>query len=115
MKNLIKLEYVALLLLTFYLYVFWFKFSIWLLLLLLLAPDISMIDYFFGNRIGAISYNTVHNLIFPAIIIFVGFYLKMDLLISLSLILFIHIFLDRTVGYGLKHKDDFKHTHLGWM
>ncbi len=112
MKNLIKLEYVALMLLTLYFYIFLFEFSIWLLIILLLTPDISMIGYFFGNGIGAVTYNIFHNLILASMMLFLGFYFKSDLLISLSLILLVHIFMDRSFGYGLKHKDDFKHTHI---
>ena len=115
MKILIKLEYATLLMLSLYLYIFVFKFSIWLLIILLFVPDLSMVGYLFGNSIGAIFYNVIHSLILPSILLLAGFYFKSNFLISLSLILFIHIFMDRTIGYGLKHMDEFKHTHLSWL
>lgn len=115
MKILVKLEYLALLLFSLYLYIFVFKFSLWLLVILLLVPDLSMIGYLLGNNVGAISYNIVHNVVLPTVLLLFGLHFKSDLLISLSLILFAHIFMDRTIGYGLKYLDDFKHTHLGWL
>jgi hypothetical protein len=30
-----------------------------------------------------------------------------------SLVWFFHIFVDRALGYGLKHTEGFHHTHLG--
>lgn len=32
---------------------------------------------------------------------------------QLALILAVHIALDRTLGYGLKHESGFRDTHLG--
>ncbi|MFN3866237.1 MAG: DUF4260 family protein, partial [Demequina sp.] len=26
-----------------------------------------------------------------------------------------HVGVDRALGYGLKHADSFRHTHLGWI
>lgn len=115
MKILVKLEYLALLLFSLYLYIFVFEFSLLLLVVLLFVPDLSMIGYLLGNSAGAISYNIVHNVVFSTVLLLFGLHFKSDLLISLSLIFFIHIFMDRTIGYGLKYLDNFKHTHLGWL
>jgi hypothetical protein len=34
---------------------------------------------------------------------------------SIALIWFVHIGMDRALGYGLKYRDSFKHTHLGMI
>src|SRR5437764_10923666 len=38
----------------------------WLFLVLLLAPDLSMLGYLAGNRVGAAVYNMVHAYPLPA-------------------------------------------------
>lgn len=84
----------------------------WVLALLLLAPDLSMIGYAFGPRVGAISYNVVHAYILPLALGIAGFLFGWPLALQLALIWLLHIGIDRAVGYGLKYSDDFKHTHL---
>jgi len=85
--------------------------------LLLLVPDVSMVGYVHGTKLGAIVYNIGHSIVLP-LTLSVSYLLISDapsLLLQLSLIWFAHIGLDRILGYGLKHDDDFKHTHLGWI
>jgi hypothetical protein len=80
---------------------------------LILVPDVSMVGYLAGPRFGAISYNVAHNLATAVIVAAVGWYLGLFALQVAGVILFIHSNMDRILGYGLKHADDFKHTHLG--
>jgi hypothetical protein len=79
---------------------------------LILAPDLSMLGYLAGPRVGAIVYNAVHTLIAPAVLAAAAL-LAAPLLTPLSLILLAHIAADRALGYGLKHSTGFKDTHLG--
>jgi hypothetical protein len=86
----------------------------WLLFaVLILAPDLSMLGYLAGPRIGAIAYNAVHTLIAPAVLAFAAWLLAAPLLTALAAILLAHIAADRALGYGLKHSTGFKDTHLG--
>ena len=60
MKNVIKLEELAMLLLSIVLF-YRLSFAWWWYPTLILSPDLSMIGYVFGNRIGAITYNFAHH------------------------------------------------------
>lgn len=86
--------------------------SWWLFSALILAPDISMIGYAFGLKIGTFSYNLVHNYILPAALVAIGIYLDNLLLTHIAIIWFVHIGMDRMIGYGLKYSSGFKHTHF---
>jgi hypothetical protein len=85
----------------------------WLLFaVLLFAPDLSMLGYLAGTRIGAIAYNVAHTTALPIVIGVTGLLAGSDLAISLGLIWLAHIGLDRAIGYGLKYPEGFKATHL---
>lgn len=85
----------------------------WLLFaLLLLAPDLSALGYLAGTRVGSITYNLAHIYLFPAALAAFGLLAGNNLALSLSLVWFAHIGMDRTVGYGLKYPTAFKDTHL---
>ena len=85
----------------------------WLLFaVLILAPDIGMIGYLRGTRIGAWSYNAFHSYVGPVIAL-AGTLAFSRALVPLALIWAAHIALDRALGYGLKYPDAFAHTHLG--
>jgi len=56
MKTLLKLEELALLFLGFFLFMR-LDLSVWYFFALILVPDIGMIGYVFGTKVGAISYN----------------------------------------------------------
>lgn len=86
----------------------------WLLFAaLLLTPDISAIGYVFGPAFGATTYNLVHTYVLPAALATYGLLAGSPLAITLALIWFAHIGLDRLAGFGLKYADSFGHTHLG--
>lgn len=81
--------------------------------LLLLAPDLSMAGYLAGDRVGAAVYNLIHIYLLPAILAAIGILGGNVVLLSLALIWFSHINMDRMLGYGLKLPTGFKETHLG--
>ncbi len=87
--------------------------SWWLFLALILVPDISMLGYVGGPRVGAWSYNCAHSWIAPVMIYLVGHLLEVQLVEQMALILAAHIGIDRALGYGLKCTSSFKDTHLG--
>jgi Domain of unknown function (DUF4260) len=86
-----------------------------LLVVLLLAPDIAMIGYLRGPRLGAIAYNLAHLKILPLALGIIGLLTNNTLEIQLALIWFAHIGMDRTLGYGLKLETGFSDTTLGKM
>jgi len=81
--------------------------------LLFLTPDVSMLGYLMGPRIGAVAYNSGHSYILPAALGALGVWLHAHLPVTLSLIWVAHIGFDRMLGYGLKYATAFGHTHLG--
>lgn len=86
----------------------------WLLFILLLfLPDISMIGYFRGNKLGALTYNLVHNLVLAISLFLIGIVANFELFTFVGLILGAHVGLDRSLGFGLKEEAGFKDTHLG--
>ncbi|MEO7295581.1 MAG: DUF4260 domain-containing protein [Candidatus Limnocylindria bacterium] len=86
--------------------------ALWLLPLLL-APDVSMIGYLGGPRLGAITYNLAHNLATALVILAIGWLAAIAPLALFGAILVAHVGMDRSLGYGLKLPTDFKDTHLG--
>ena len=86
--------------------------SWWLFALLLLAPDLSMLGYLAGPRVGAVAYNVFHSYPLPAALGLVGLFVGAPLAVSVALVWFAHISMDRLMGYGLKYSTGFKDTHL---
>jgi Domain of unknown function (DUF4260) len=86
--------------------------SWWLFALLLLAPDVSMVGYLAGPRVGAALYNAFHSYPLPAALGIVGLLVGAPLAVALALVWFAHIGMDRLMGYGLKFPTGFNDTHL---
>ena len=84
-----------------------------LFLLLVLAPDLSMLGYLKGSRVGALSYNLGHTYLPPTVLVAFGALAGKPLYVSLGLIWFAHIGFDRMMGFGLKYPTGFGDTHLG--
>jgi len=84
----------------------------WLVPLTLLLPDLTMIGYLGGTRLGAHLYNLGHSTPIAASIVGIGWWQDKSLLAALGLVWLAHIGLDRLIGYGLKYGDHFQHTHL---
>jgi hypothetical protein len=86
----------------------------WLLFfLLILAPDIFMLGYLAGPRVGAAAYNLVHVLFGPLALFAAGFMGDTPLAMQVAAIWLAHIAIDRACGYGLKLPTGFRDTHLG--
>ncbi|MBC7579150.1 DUF4260 domain-containing protein [Tardiphaga sp.] len=81
--------------------------------LLFFVPDLSMLGYLAGPRIGATLYNAAHATIGPLLLALAGLVLTEPAMGSISLIWLAHIGLDRAFGYGLKYTTGFSATHLG--
>ncbi|BDL40599.1 DUF4260 domain-containing protein [Methylorubrum sp. GM97] len=91
----------------------WMGQSWWLWAALILLPDLSMIGYLAGPRIGAASYNAAHTTTVPLLLLAASLVLGSPMAAGLALVWLAHIGLDRAVGYGLKYFGGFKDTHLG--
>jgi hypothetical protein len=89
----------------------WLHANWWIFVLVLLAPDIAMVGYLRGTRIGAWSYNAFHSYSAPIAIAVASIFLHA--LLPIAIVWGAHIAMDRTLGYGLKYGDSFGHTHLG--
>lgn len=87
--------------------------SWWLFALLLLAPDVSMLGYVAGPRVGAAAYNAFHSYPLPAVLGGFGLLFGVPLAVAVALVWFAHIGMDRTIGYGLKYPTGFGDTHMG--
>lgn len=110
-KKILHLEGLVILIASLYFY-YATNGSWWLLILLLLAPDLSMIGYLKDKKLGAITYNLVHNYVLSIVLIAVGLLSQNPLIIQIGLILTAHIAMDRMLGFGLKYPTNFKDTHL---
>lgn len=109
-RTILRVE--AALVLLALLFVYWLQHASWLLFVIfLLAPDLAMVGYVRGSRVGAWSYNASHSYVGP--LITVAFALQYHSLIVVAVIWASHIAFDRALGYGLKYPDSFGHTHLG--
>ncbi|RYE24114.1 MAG: DUF4260 family protein [Sphingobacteriales bacterium] len=116
MKNLLKLEELAIMIGSFYLMsLLNIHFAWWLYPILFLSPDISMVFYAAGKQAGAIGYNLFHHKAVAISIAVIGFLTLQPYVTFAGLILLSHSSFDRTMGYGLKYFKGFKHTHLGDM
>lgn len=82
---------------------------------LLLAPDLSMVGYLAGSRLGAIGYNLGHTLVWPALLIALWFGGFPSGALAGGSIWLAHIGMDRASGYGFKLREGFEHTHLGMI
>ncbi|MEO7978596.1 DUF4260 domain-containing protein [Flavobacterium sp.] len=112
MKTIIKLEEIALFILGIYLFSL-LSFQWWWFFVLILAPDLSMLGYFFGNKSGAFFYNVFHHKGIALLIYALGCYLNVEIIQLAGIVLFSHSAMDRMFGYGLKYEKGFKYTHLG--
>lgn len=86
--------------------------ALWLVPLLL-VPDLSVVGYLAGPRVGAITYNLAHNLVTALALVAIGWYAAIAPLALAGAILVAHVGMDRALGFGLKLPTDFKDTHLG--
>lgn len=114
MKRVVSTEYLIVAVLVAIFYVVIGGFSWYWLPILFFVVDLSALGYLVNDKVGAFFYNLGHSLIGPAILI--AIYItdtNRSPLLFISLIWLFHIFVDRSLGYGLKHVTGFHHTHLG--
>jgi hypothetical protein len=112
MKNIIKLEEAAMFGLSVYV-LYSLQAEWWWYLVLLLGPDISMLGYLAGNKVGAACYNLFHHKGVAVAVFVAGLLIPHLLMQVIGIVLFGHSSMDRLFGYGLKTDEGFKYTHLG--
>ena len=85
---------------------------IWFFALFLL-PDLSMIGYVFGPRVGAVAYNIGHLNAWPVGLLTTGLVFHAPFATTAALSWIAHIAFDNVLGYGLKLPSGFQYTALG--
>ena len=80
---------------------------------LFFSPDLLILGYLAGPRMGAFLYNLAHTYSAPAILVGVAIATDASILLALATIWVAHIAFDRALGFGLKLPTGFKHTDLG--
>ncbi|MFT5831840.1 MAG: hypothetical protein ACI9SY_000213 [Candidatus Paceibacteria bacterium] len=111
MQTLLKLEYIALFLLSLVIFQ-QLEYVWWIYPLFFLAPDLGMLGYLINNKIGAYTYNAFHHVGIAVIFLIYGIMMTNPLFTLVGAILLGHSSFDRIIGYGLKYTDTFKHTHI---
>jgi hypothetical protein len=112
LKSTLRLEELGFCLFSIYLY--WLlSIPWWYFPLLLFVPDVSMLGYLAGPRIGAVVYNLIHHRGLALLYYVLGVLLSLPALALAGVIIFAHSSLDRLFGYGLKFAESFSSTHLG--
>jgi hypothetical protein len=110
-RTLLRLEGLAVLLLSLYGYAAvegrWLWYAV-----LFLTPDLSAAGYLANPRAGSVAYNVVHTYLAPAALLGAGWIFRFPVLTLAGLILGGHIGLDRFLGFGLKYPSAFKDTHI---
>ena len=112
MKRIIQAQEVMLCLLSVAA-LYYFKVPWLYYIILIIGPDISMLGYLAGKKIGAIAYNLFHHKAIGVVFFLLGFSLENWLLQASGIIIFGHSSMDRAFGYGLKYFTGFQDTHLG--
>lgn len=91
----------------------------WVILAAFLVFDLSMLGYVRSPAAGAVSYNAVHNYVWPAVLALFALVAASasptfsTLAGVLACAWAFHVGVDRALGFGLKLPDAFTHTHLG--
>lgn len=84
-----------------------------LFFLLFFLPDIGLLGYVGGNKLGSITYNILHTYVTPLSVSLLFSLLSLTAWYYIVVIWIAHIGFDRALGFGLKYATGFKHTHLG--
>ncbi len=113
LKRIVSLEYLVIAILVALFYIVVGEFSWYWLPVLFLVFDISAVGYLVNPKVGAVLYNIGHSLIGPSLLAAVYIGSSNQGVLFITLIWLFHIFVDRALGYGLKHSTSFNHTHLG--
>ena len=111
MKSLLRLEELAQLLLAAFVFTH-LPYAWWVLPATFLLPDLSMVGYVAGPRVGAFCYNLAHHKALALAVGLGGWVLGHPALVLAGTVLLFHSAFDRLLGYGLKYSTGFKDTHL---
>ncbi|NBQ27249.1 MAG: DUF4260 family protein [Rhodobacteraceae bacterium] len=86
---------------------------LWLIVILFFVPDMSLIAYIGGPKLGAFFYNLMH--LYPSGVapFFVGLVFGNNIAVAAGVLMVAHVGAERAVGFGLKSSRGFKYTHLG--
>lgn len=105
MKNILKLEELAMLPIALYFLTFHtLGLSWWVWCILFFAPDLGMLGYLVNSKADAFTYNLVHQKGIAIACIATGYFLKQEILVASGILLFAHSSFDRVMGYGLKYE-----------
>lgn len=101
MKALIRLEEIALVVLSLYLFLE-LDFAWWWFPLLFFVPDVSLIGYLFNPKAGAFTYNFIHHKALAVSLYLLGAVMQLHALELAGVVMFGHSSLDRVLGFGLQ-------------
>ena len=104
MKILIKLEELALVLLSFYLFL-GLDYAWWWFPLLFFLPDLSMIGFLINKKAGAATYNFIHHKALSVALYLLGSFTQMPGLQLAGLVMLGHSSFDRVLGFGLQQTE----------
>jgi len=77
------------------------------------APDLALLGYLGGSRLGTVLYNATHSLVGPVLLGAASLVFAAPAAMAVALAWTAHIGFDRALGYGLKYAQGFGFTHLG--
>jgi hypothetical protein len=77
----------------------------WFLLVLALAPDLSVLGFLAGPRVGSLTYNLAHTYVGPIALGAISVVSGWSLGVQIALIWLAHIGIDRALGYTLRRPD----------
>lgn len=115
MKNILKLEELAMLVLFTVIYFHLYQGQWGVYAGLFFVPDVAFAGYLISPTLGAAAYNFMHHKGMWIAVALAGWWLGFDPALQAGLIFLAHSSFDRVLGYGLKYPDSFSHTHLGWI
>src|SRR5919108_4840308 len=101
MKTLIKLEELALVLLSFYLFLA-LDYAWWWFPLLFFVPDISLLGYLINPSVGLTAYNFIHHKSLAVLLYLAGSLIHLPALQLAGVMMFGHSSLDRFLGFELQ-------------
>lgn len=90
-----------------------YDFAWWEVLAIFFTPDLSILGYALGPRIGAYCYNTLHLYASGVALLAAGLIGSVPDLAAIGALWLAHSGFDRMLGYGLKSPQGFRFTHLG--
>jgi hypothetical protein len=104
MKTLIKLEELALILLSFYLFLA-LDYAWWWFPLLFFVPDFSMVGYLINPKAGTVTYNFIHHKALSVLLYLLGSFTQLPGLQLAGLVMLGHSSFDRALGFELQQTE----------